>query len=168
MLGGREQLLFKIMNAPSWRPFCLRLNVLSQTIQKQGHYHGFQCLRTPCIYLNQCLLNINKILWHSFQGNVYWNTQDINPRVAFEIHTFEITATSPRGRVKPHHEPSLLNNFSYHRNYHYDTTCAKQCNHRYACLQNTIRCLYNECSPIYHDISYRIEVMAQNLNQSLN
>ena len=32
----------------------------------------------------------------SFQGNVYLNTQDINPSVMFEIYTFEITATSPR------------------------------------------------------------------------
>ena len=39
---------------------------------------------------------LNKVLWHSLQGNFYLNTQDINPHIVFEIYTFEITATFPR------------------------------------------------------------------------
>ena len=37
-----------------------------------------------------------EILWHSFQGNVYLITQDINSQVVFEMYTFKISATSPR------------------------------------------------------------------------
>ena len=54
------------------------------------------CLIAPSHYLNQCWLTIKEILWHPFHGNVYLNTQVINPKVMFEIYTFEITATSPR------------------------------------------------------------------------
>ena len=56
------------------------------------------CLMGPSHYLNQCWLTINKVLVHSFQGNVYLNTctQDINPLVVFEIYAFEITATPAR------------------------------------------------------------------------
>ena len=36
------------------------------------------CLMAPSHY--QCWLTINKVLWHWFQGNVYLNTQDINPQ----------------------------------------------------------------------------------------
>ena len=46
------------------------------------------------------LTHRHEILWHSFQGNVYLNTEYINPQVVFEIYTVEITATSPRGQVK--------------------------------------------------------------------
>ena len=35
------------------------------------------CLTAPNHYLNQCWLITNEILWHSFQGNIYLNTQDI-------------------------------------------------------------------------------------------
>ena len=55
-------------------------------------------LTAPSHYLNQCWLIINLILWHSFQGNVYLNTPDVNHHVAFELFTFEITATSLKGR----------------------------------------------------------------------
>ena len=56
------------------------------------------CLTAPSHYLNQCWLTINEILWHSFQGNIYLNTQDINPQVVFKIHTSEFTAISHRGQ----------------------------------------------------------------------
>ena len=49
-------------------------------------------------YLNQCWLAINKIFWHSFQGNVYWNTHKINPQPVFEIYIYEITGISPRAQ----------------------------------------------------------------------
>ena len=60
------------------------------------------CLRPPIHYLNQCWLTINiffghNIFGHPFQGNVYWNTQDINLQIVFEIYTFKITVTSPWG-----------------------------------------------------------------------
>ena len=35
------------------------------------------CLTAPSHYQNQCWLAISKTLWHSFQGNVYLNTQAI-------------------------------------------------------------------------------------------
>ena len=56
------------------------------------------CLTAPSHYLNQCWLNIHKILWNLLQGNIYLNTQDITPPVMFEIYTFDITATAPRGQ----------------------------------------------------------------------
>ena len=47
----------------------------------------------------QCWISINMILWHSLQGNIYQDSQDINPYVVFEICTFKITATSsPSGQ----------------------------------------------------------------------
>ena len=36
-------------------------------------------------YLNQCSFTINEILWHSFQSNFYFNTEDTNPKVVLEI-----------------------------------------------------------------------------------
>ena len=42
-------------------------------------------------------LAVSKVVWHSFQGNVCLNAQDINPRVLFEIYTFKINATFPWG-----------------------------------------------------------------------
>ena len=54
------------------------------------------CLTAPSHYLTPYWLAINKVLWYSFQGNVYWNTQDTNPQVVFEIDSFEITAISPQ------------------------------------------------------------------------
>ena len=61
------------------------------------------CRAAPSHYVNQCWFIMNEILWHSFQGNVYWNTvhwntQDVNLKVVFEMYTFEITATSARGQ----------------------------------------------------------------------
>ena len=66
------------------------------------------CLSAPSQYLHQCWLTISEILWHSFQGNVYFNTQDINPQVVKKkkkspscvwnkIYIYEITATSHKG-----------------------------------------------------------------------
>ena len=43
------------------------------------------CLMAPSHYLNQCWLKINEILQHPFQGNVYLNTQNINPQVVLEF-----------------------------------------------------------------------------------
>ena len=54
------------------------------------------CLTAPSHYLNQCWLAINKIHWHSFQGDIWLNTQDIDPQVIFQIYTFKITAMSPK------------------------------------------------------------------------
>ena len=34
---------------------------------------------------------------HSLQDRVYLNTHIINPQDVFEIYTFKITATSPKG-----------------------------------------------------------------------
>ena len=47
-------------------------------------------------HLNQRSLTINEILWHSSQGKLYLNTQDINPQVVYEIQPFEITSALPR------------------------------------------------------------------------
>ena len=54
------------------------------------------CLMAPSHHVNQCWVTTNKILYNSFQGNIYLNTQDINPQILFEIYTFWITATSTR------------------------------------------------------------------------
>ena len=51
------------------------------------------CLTAPSHYLNQVSLSIIVIIWHSFLGNVFLNTNDINPKVVFEIYTFGIRAT---------------------------------------------------------------------------
>ena len=40
------------------------------------------CLMAPSHYLDQCWLTI---LWLSFQGNVYLNTQDINPKLCLKM-----------------------------------------------------------------------------------
>ena len=46
-------------------------------------------LIVPRYYLNQCWFTVNDILWDTFQGYVYLNTQDINPLGVFEIYTSE-------------------------------------------------------------------------------
>ena len=51
------------------------------------------CLTALRHYLDQCWLTINKMLWHSFQGNVYLNTQYIISQRVFTICIFEIPAT---------------------------------------------------------------------------
>ena len=51
-------------------------------------------LTAPSLYLNQCWLTINTIFWHSY----IYIYQFINPEVAFEIYTFEISATSLSGQ----------------------------------------------------------------------
>ena len=57
------------------------------------------CLMAPSLYLNQLWLTINEfVLWNSFQGNIYLNTQGINAKVVPEMYTFEITVASPRGQ----------------------------------------------------------------------
>ena len=48
--------------------------------------------------MNYCDLQSTRSSGNSFQGNVYLKTRDINPQVVFEISTFEIIATSPRGQ----------------------------------------------------------------------
>ena len=59
------------------------------------------CLTAPSHYLNQYWLTLKKILWYSFQGNVYLNTQENKMQVVFKIYTFQITANFPSGqRVK--------------------------------------------------------------------
>ena len=45
------------------------------------------------LYLNQCWLTINEVLWHSFQGDVYLHTQRIISQVLFEMYIFEITVS---------------------------------------------------------------------------
>ena len=52
----------------------------------------------PSHYVNQYWLTIDEILWHSFLGNVYLNTQYINLQVEFEIYTFEITNIFRKGQ----------------------------------------------------------------------
>ena len=46
--------------------------------------------------IRECKLIINEILWHSLQGYVSLNTQDINLEVVLKICTFEIIATYVR------------------------------------------------------------------------
>ena len=59
------------------------------------------CLTAPSHYLNQCWLNIIRVLWHSL---FLWNAQDIYPWYEFQNYLFEITAVSPRGQwVKSEH-----------------------------------------------------------------
>ena len=70
------------------RPFCLGLNVLTHfglvmpySVGELDQHWFTQWLvaflKAPGHYLNQCWFTINKIIWHSFQGNVYLNTLDI-------------------------------------------------------------------------------------------
>ena len=54
------------------------------------------CRTAPNHYPDQCWFTINEYLWHSFQGNIALNTQDISPKIMLEIYTFEITVTYPR------------------------------------------------------------------------
>ena len=63
---------------------------------------NFFCLTAPSQYSNQCWLIINEVLWCTFHGNDYVNSQNIDTQVMFEILTFEITATSPKCQlIKP-------------------------------------------------------------------
>ena len=52
-----------------------------------------RCLTALRHYLDQCWLTINKMLWHSFQGNVYLNIQYTVSHRVFTICIFEIPAT---------------------------------------------------------------------------
>ena len=52
-------------------------------------------LTAPIHYLNQCW-HTTEIFGHSFKGNVYLNSQDINSQIVFVIKTFEIIAKCPR------------------------------------------------------------------------
>ena len=54
-------------------------------------------------YLNQCWLAINKILWY---------------KVVFEIYTFEITVTSPRGQWMNCGYLPILQQIRYHHHLH--------------------------------------------------
>ena len=56
------------------------------------------CLMVPNHYLNQCWLTITRVFCHWFQDNIYFNTRNSNPQFVFEIYTFEIKATCPRGQ----------------------------------------------------------------------
>ena len=75
------------------------------------------CLTAPSHYLYQVDIPSTKSC-HSFQDNVYLNAQDFNSQVLLEIHSFEITAISPRGQwvqqsfgstKTPHTSPSQVN-----------------------------------------------------------
>ena len=46
------------------------------------------CLTAPSHYLSQCWFTMNETR-HTFQGNVYLNTQDSNPQAGFGIYTFK-------------------------------------------------------------------------------
>ena len=98
LIYGKTVFVLKWTWCLSWNQFCMTTwwqyfthfgLVTPYDIGVFGQY----CLMAPSHYLNQCWLTINMILWHSFQGDVNLNTQNIN--VVFEIHRFEITATSP-------------------------------------------------------------------------
>ena len=54
------------------------------------------CLTVPSHYLDQSSLIINKVLWHSSEGNLTGNAHDINLQNEFENYIFKIIATSPR------------------------------------------------------------------------
>ena len=57
-------------------------------IAAQGHHRATLAqVITSSHNLNQCWLATNVILWHSVQGNVYLDTQDINLPVVFAIYT---------------------------------------------------------------------------------
>ena len=56
------------------------------------------CLTAPSHYLNQCLLIISEVLWHSPEGNVTINAQDIYPCYELENYWSKIMATFPRGQ----------------------------------------------------------------------
>ena len=45
-------------------------------------------------------MTIDEVPWHSFQGKVYSNTQDINLQITFTAHIFEIAVTCARGHCK--------------------------------------------------------------------
>ena len=53
------------------------------------------CLTAPSHYLNQCWRITCEVIWHSFQGNIYLNTQYINPQAVLEIQTLEIKVHLP-------------------------------------------------------------------------
>ena len=52
------------------------------------------CLMAPSHYLNQNWLTTNRILWHSYQGNIY---SRYHPKLCLKFN-IEITATSARGQ----------------------------------------------------------------------
>ena len=54
------------------------------------------CLTAWSLYLNQCWLIINEILWHSPEDNFTGNVQDIYPWYVCENYWFESTVASPR------------------------------------------------------------------------
>ena len=56
------------------------------------------CLTPPSYYLNPCWFTVEELLWHTFHGNIYMNTQDINLKVTLEIYILEIRAKSPTGQ----------------------------------------------------------------------
>ena len=65
-------------------PYQTCSGLITDVIWRQGSWSTLVqvadcCLVAPNHYMNQCWLTINTILWHWFQCNVYWNTQDSKP-----------------------------------------------------------------------------------------
>ena len=68
------------MSSGNWQPFCHGLNVL-----KQVKVMAF-CSTATSHNLNQCRLNIDKVVRYLSHGIVYLNTQDIISQDTFEIY----------------------------------------------------------------------------------
>ena len=56
------------------------------------------CLTAPSHYLNQCRLNISKVLWHSSEDIIIRRFEDTNLYSKTEDYIFKITWRSPRGQ----------------------------------------------------------------------
>ena len=68
------------------------------------------CVTAPNYCLNQCWLTLHEIFWHSFQGGVYLNTQDINPTLCLKF-TYLKLQPYPSGdkRLKINSQPPANN-----------------------------------------------------------
>ena len=55
--------------------------------------HWLKYLKAPSLYLNQCWLIINEVLWHSLEVNFIRNTPDIH--LWYEFYNYYIRALSP-------------------------------------------------------------------------
>ena len=56
------------------------------------------CLKAPSHYLNQCWHFINKVQWHSSDGNFTEDTSVNNHSNQFEYFLYKISFKSPRGQ----------------------------------------------------------------------
>ena len=61
------------------------------------------CLTAPSHYLNQCWLIINRVQWHSSEGNFIRDTSAINCWNQLDNYLSKIPLKSPKGQWAPSH-----------------------------------------------------------------